>query len=144
MFDKYLNASDIEKIVPATVKGKDSVELVKNYIDNWVRQNLVLHKAEQNLNAEALNASIEKQLEDYKTSLITFAYEKELIRQKLDTGVSEIEIEDYYNKNPQNFARFRRNDLIFLKRQFRLLHLGPFRLDDGLCLTGFRADIQAS
>ena len=103
VFDKYLNASDIEKIVPATVKGKDSVELVKNYIDNWVRQNLVLHKAEQNLNAEALNTSIEKQLEDYKTSLITFAYEKELIRQKLDTGVSEIEIEDYYNKNPQNF-----------------------------------------
>ncbi len=103
VYDKYLYASDIERIVPKNVKGKDSVELVKNYIDNWVRQNLLLHKAEQNLNAEALTVSIEKQLEDYRTSLITFAFEKELIRQKLDTNVSEAEIEDYYAKNPQNF-----------------------------------------
>lgn len=103
VFDKFLDASDIEKIVPQNVKGKDSVAMVKNYIDNWVRQNLLLHKAEQNLNAEALNASIEKQLQDYRTSLITFAYEKELIRQKLDTAVSEAEIEAYYTKNPQNF-----------------------------------------
>ncbi|MBL0048278.1 MAG: hypothetical protein IPP32_09320 [Bacteroidetes bacterium] len=103
VFDKFLDASDIEKIVPQNVKGKDSIAMVKNYIDNWVRQNLLLQKAEQNLNAEVLNASIEKQLQDYRTSLITFAYEKELIRQKLDTGVSESEIEAYYSKNPQNF-----------------------------------------
>ena len=103
MFDKYLYESDIQQIVPKNVKGKDSVELVKNYVDNWIRQNLLLHKAEQNLNAEALSISIEKQLQDYRTSLITFAYEKELIRQKLDTNVSEAEIEDYYVKNPQNF-----------------------------------------
>ena len=63
----------------------------------------MLHKAEQNLNAEALTASIEKQLQDYRTSLITFAYEKELIRQKLDTAVSDAEIEDYFVKHPQNF-----------------------------------------
>jgi len=103
VFEKYLYESDIEKIVPKNVKGKDSIELAKKYIDNWVRQNLLLHKAEQNLNAEALNASIEKQLEDYRTSLITFAYEKELIRQKLDTNVSETEIEAYYAQHPQNF-----------------------------------------
>jgi hypothetical protein len=103
VYDKYLYASDIERIVPKNVKGKDSADMVKNYIDNWVRQNLLLHKAKQNLNAEELSISIEKQLEDYRTSLITFAYEKELIRQKLDTAVSLAEIEDYYQKNPQNF-----------------------------------------
>lgn len=103
VFDKYLYESDIEKIVAKNIKGKDSVELVKNYIDNWIRQNLLLHKAEQNLNAEMLTTSIEKQLQDYRTSLITFAYEKELIRQKLDTLVTEAEIQEYYEKNPQNF-----------------------------------------
>lgn len=103
VYEKYLFESDIDKIVPKNVKGKDSAELAKNYIDNWVRQNLLLHKAEQNLNAEALTASIEKQLEDYRTSLITFAYEKELIRQKLDTNVTEAEIQAYYESNAQNF-----------------------------------------
>jgi hypothetical protein len=46
---------------------------------------------------------INKQLQDYKESLTVFLYEKELIREKLDTTVSEQAILDYYNKYKDNF-----------------------------------------
>jgi len=74
---------------------------VKEYIDQWVLRNLVLKRAELNLRDEEKDVS--SQLEDYRASLIIFAYERELIRQKLDTVVSESEIEKYYQENPANF-----------------------------------------
>jgi hypothetical protein len=101
VFEKYLYRNDIESIVPDNISEKDSAELVKNYVNNWVRQTLLLHQAEQNLAAELKN--FDKQLEDYRISLITYAYEKELVSQKLDTVVNVTEIEDYYKNNPGNF-----------------------------------------
>ena len=62
---------------------------------------LIVRKAEENLSDEKKN--VEKQLQDYRNSLITYAYERELISQKLDTVVADQEIEAYYNANKRNF-----------------------------------------
>lgn len=97
----YLYADDIIDIVPKGTATKDSIELTKQYIDNWVRESLVIQKAEDNLGDEQKN--VEKQLQDYRNSLITYAYEKELVKQKLDTVVSSSEIETYYNNNKADF-----------------------------------------
>jgi len=42
-------------------------------------------------------------LEEYRNSLLTYAYESELIRQKLDTSVTEKEVAVYYEQNKKNF-----------------------------------------
>lgn len=99
--DKYLYASDIQGALPSNVSEKDSIEMLNEYIDNWVRQQLVIAQAEKNLSKEEKDFS--KQLEDYKNSLIIFQYESKLIRQKLDTIVSDEEIFQYYEKNKANF-----------------------------------------
>lgn len=99
--DIYLYADDIQDIVPRGSSAKDSLELVKKYIDNWVRETLVIQKAENNLSDAQKN--VEKQLEDYRKSLITYTYEKELVKQKLDTIVTNEEIEQYYTANKNNF-----------------------------------------
>jgi hypothetical protein len=101
VYDKYLLKSEVRKMVPYGITGKDSAALVKEYIDQWVLRNLVLKRAELNLRDEEKDVS--RQLEDYRASLIIFAYERELIRQKLDTVVAEREIEKYYLENPANF-----------------------------------------
>jgi hypothetical protein len=101
VFDKYLYTDDLAKMVPPGTLPEDSVLMVKSFIDNWIRQNIVLHKAESNLTDEEKN--VDKRLEEYRNSLITYIYESELIRQKLDTVVSDAEIEKYYNDNPRNF-----------------------------------------
>ncbi|HKR06214.1 MAG TPA: hypothetical protein VJY62_16380 [Bacteroidia bacterium] len=101
VFDKFLYENDIAKMVPPKTSPEDSMMMVKSFMDSWIRQNVVLHKAEANLTDDQKN--VEKQLEEYRNSLITYIYESELIRQKLDTVVGADEIEKYYNANPRNF-----------------------------------------
>lgn len=97
----YLYLDEISNIIPPGTVPKDSVELLKKFIDSWVREALVIQKAESNLTEEQKN--VEKQLRDYRNSLITYAYEKELVKQKLDTVVATEEIENYYNNNQADF-----------------------------------------
>lgn len=100
-FDYTLYQSDIKGIVPKGSTKSDSVSIIKNFINNWIHQKLVLHKAEKNLNADQKDFA--QQLEDYKNSLIIYSYETKLINQLLDTNVSREEIEKYYNNNSENF-----------------------------------------
>ncbi|NCA74956.1 MAG: hypothetical protein EOM90_01355 [Alphaproteobacteria bacterium] len=99
--DDYLYESDIRGIVAAGTTREDSITIVNNFIRNWVRHRLIIQQAEKNLTNEQMDFS--KQLETYQNSLIIYTYEHELIRQKLDTLVTEEEIEQYYDANQQNF-----------------------------------------
>src|SRR5947207_561682 len=83
-YDYILYPEDLTGIVPEGASRTDSIAIVKNYIDNWIRHKSVLHKAENNLDEEKKN--VQDQLEEYRNSLVTYAYETELIRQKLDTN----------------------------------------------------------
>ena len=103
VYDRYLYRSDLKGIVPKAASYRDSINIVKNYIDSWIRQNILLHKAEQNLLKDSIQTKIEKQIDDYRNSLITYAYENELIHQKLDTVVADEEIENYYKNHQNNF-----------------------------------------
>jgi len=106
--DKFLYQSDLEGIVPIETTEEDSALIVNNYIQGWVKDNLILQKAELNLREDQKN--VQKQLEDYRKSLIIYAYEKELIKQRLDTSVSATEIQDFYDNNDQNFEL--KNDIV--------------------------------
>ena len=101
VYDMYLFPEDLAGIVPTGSSRQDSLSITKNFIDNWIKQKVVLHKAEENLDNE--KKDVEKQLTEYRNSLITYAYEKALIEQKLDTLISQQEIEDFYSNNQSNF-----------------------------------------
>lgn len=108
--ETFLYLSDLKGLVPDGISVEDSTLLVKNFIDNWIRQTLLLHKAEKNISVDQNN--INKQLESYRKSLIIFAYEEEIIKQKLDTLVSIDEIKEYYESNSANFE-LKRNIMKF-------------------------------
>lgn len=99
--DKFLYESDLKGLFNSKISKEDSVVIVKNYINDWIKKQLLLEKAELNLDEESKN--IEKQIEDYRSSLLIFRYKQELIKQKLDTVVTDSEIENYYNQYSGNF-----------------------------------------
>ena len=99
--DKYLYRDDLVNVVPAGTATNDSLEMTAAYINNWVRQELLLKQAEDNL--DETNRDFTDQIEQYRNSLIIYAYESELVKQKLDTVVPQSEIEEYYQKNQSNF-----------------------------------------
>jgi hypothetical protein len=100
-YDRYLTADELEEVLKGGAVKQDSATVAKAFIDNWLHQQVVLHKAEENLDEE--KKDVEKQLEEYRNSLIRYAYESELIKQKLDTNVTDQEIEKFYSSNPDNF-----------------------------------------
>ncbi len=100
-YGKYLYESDLEDLVPEGTPILDSIQRVSNFIDSWVRRQVLLHQAENNVDKKALD--LDKQMEEYRNSLIVYAYESQLINQKLDTIVSDEEIEEYYEQNKEDF-----------------------------------------
>jgi len=102
VYDKILYEGDLKGVGANAASPEDSVLAVKNYIDSWIRRELILKYAEENLPTEL--DDIEKQIEKYRQSLIIYTYEKELIKQKLDDSVTEKEISDYYEKYKEAFS----------------------------------------
>ena len=101
VFDKELLPSDLINIVPKGTSKNDSIEIVKAYVENWVKQEVILRQAIDNANLD--QAAIDLQLANYKNSLVIYAYEEQLVAQKLDTTVSEKELLDFYTNNKDNF-----------------------------------------
>lgn len=100
-YDKYLYLSDLQGVVPKGTSSNDSLEIVKQFIENWIHRQVTIHQAENNLSPEQMDFN--DRLETYRNSLIVYEYESELIRQKLDTLVNEQEIRQFYEQNPGNF-----------------------------------------
>jgi hypothetical protein len=101
VYDAYLSRSEVNKAIPFGTSPKDSAQIAAEYIKQWIKSTLVLYRAENNLTEE--QKDVQQQLEDYRKSLLIYAYERELIRQKLDTIVNDAQIEEYYKKYPGNF-----------------------------------------
>lgn len=99
--NKILFDTELKEVIPFDASTEDSLLIANNYIQKWIKENLILEKAELNLKSEQKNFS--KQLEDYRKTLIIYTYEEELINQRLDTNVSIDEIKSYYEQNQYNF-----------------------------------------
>lgn len=97
----YLYESDIAGLVPNDASMQDSIGIIKNYTENWIKTQLMVKQALKNLPDDQLDFDI--QLEDYKNSLIIFKYETELIKKLLDTIVSAEEVETYYQAHLNDF-----------------------------------------
>ena len=98
--DDILYASDIQGLTKG-LKGKDSVEVLKSYADSWVRKKLLLQKAKENIAEDDPN--IAKKIEDYRATLLLYEYEKALVNKKLDTAVTQQELDTVYEKVKADF-----------------------------------------
>ncbi|MFW5773276.1 MAG: hypothetical protein ACOCWD_01215 [Tangfeifania sp.] len=92
---------DVSSVIPDNLRKEDSILMADDYIRKWIKQELLLRKAEENLSEAEKDVS--KQLEEYRKSLILYRYKNELMKQRMDTSVSEAQILDYYTENPEKF-----------------------------------------
>lgn len=99
--DKKLYNSDLSEIIPSGMDEQDSAAMADDYVKKWIKQELLIQKANENLSMDQKDVS--KELEEYRNSLIIYKYKNELMRQRMDTVVSDQEIEQYYTTTPENF-----------------------------------------
>ena len=101
VFEQFLYPSDLNMVIPTGTSPEDSVLLAKRHIEIWVKDQLMLHRAEASLTEAQMD--FDKQIEEYHRSLLIYTYRQELLHQKLDTVVPESEIQSYYEENNKNF-----------------------------------------
>lgn len=99
--ENYLYLSDLEANIPANINGTDSIQLVNNMINNWVRQELLLQYA--NMNFPDSLKDFSKQLQAYENNLLIYEYKKRYVEQRMDTVVEFEELEKYYQDHLHEF-----------------------------------------
>lgn len=99
--DVCLSWQELSEVIPDNTSPEDSMLLANNYVQNWIKEEVIMSYALNNLTEDQMN--FDQQIENYRKSLLTFAFENQIVRQHLDTVVSHREIEEYYNSNLGNF-----------------------------------------
>lgn len=80
----------------------DSVSLIQNYVKSWTRRQLLLMKAEENL-SQAQKNEVDKQLDETRANLLIHQYQQQMLLEKMDTSITESELENYYVTNEKAF-----------------------------------------
>lgn len=100
---KYkLYRSQLEAYIPSGSTPEDSTNLAQQYINSWANELVFMHAAESQLSKDELDVSSE--LEDFRRSLLKFRYEQRYVNDRLDTLITDSEIENYYNSHKEIFA----------------------------------------
>lgn len=96
-----LYQEDLKKVFPLHVLKKDSVVIARDFIKNWAKEQLLLEKSVLNMPGE--NKVLNELVEKYRKDLFINSFKEALIKQRLDTVVTEKEISNYYKKNKESF-----------------------------------------
>ncbi len=90
-------------LVTAGMSQADSTSAVQNYIRQWARKELLALRAEENLTPE-YKAEVNRQLNEMRNNLLIYQYQHQMIIQKMDTTVTDSELQDYYVSNLGTFT----------------------------------------
>lgn len=101
--DVNLYLDQIPDLIQPGTPHADSAAIFQNYINKWARRELLFQKAEGNLSPE-LRDEIEKQLEESRVNLIIYQYQRQMMLEKMDTLVTDNELEAYYSDNQESFV----------------------------------------
>lgn len=137
--ESVLLRSDIEELIGTASTFEDSSKLADNYVKNWIKKELLLQEASNNVNID--QSEIEKKVSDYRYTLLSFEYQRLYIQQNLDTAVSDQEIEEYYNENKENFG-LRQN--IFKGKFIKLNKEAPKKSDVRRWMKSLRPESHES
>lgn len=96
---QYLYPSAVVGI-GAGMTEKDSLYQLKIYTEQWIRDQLMLNVANNNV---TMTAQIEQMVKAYEATLIMNEYEEALINQRLNTEVTPQELASYYSNNKEQY-----------------------------------------
>lgn len=101
VYDSYLYKNDLDNIVPGELSKEDSTLLVKNFINDWAKQQLLLKKAEINVGDSI--AEIDALVNQYRQDLLVSKYKEAVIEQYLDTLATSEDVVKFYEENKEIF-----------------------------------------
>ncbi|OFY64958.1 MAG: hypothetical protein A2V64_10285, partial [Bacteroidetes bacterium RBG_13_43_22] len=98
----FLYHDQIPRMIPPGTSPADSAAIVHNYINRWARKEFLRQKAQENLSAD-LKIEIDNQLEETRSNLVIYQYQRQMMLERMDTILTEAELEQYYLDNQESF-----------------------------------------
>jgi hypothetical protein len=99
--ETYLYKDDLKTIFNSGISKQDSILLANSYINNWVKQQLLLAKAQINL--EDNQVDFEELVKKYREDLYINSYKEAVVKQYLNYEITPADIDKFYAENNQNF-----------------------------------------
>ena len=95
--DRYLSKEELNMGMPIGLPAEDSLLYRNNFIKMWATKELLLEKAR--INVDDRDGEIKELVRNYEQELLIDRYRKALLQQELDTVITELATDDYYEAN---------------------------------------------
>ena len=118
-------------MLPRDLDREDSLLLVKNYINNWAKDQLLLQKAKINLDD---NKEVEELVDQYRQDILIDKYKGAAVAQYLDTVFTDEDISSFYDENQEIFKL--NEELV----KFKYIHFGNDLLNPEDFISLFKSD----
>ena len=99
--EHVLTADLVAQRIPQGLNLDDSTTAAERYVDQWMREQILVAQAEAALSPEEV--TFDEELTAYRNALLLHAFKKRYINERLDTEVSEEEALSFYNVNQASF-----------------------------------------
>ena len=96
-----LYENDLKHIYQGFLTAEDSAALKSDFILSWIDEQILVQEA---MNKESIDQDeIERKTESFKNDLLISKLEEALVNERLDTVITEDEVETYYNEHQSEF-----------------------------------------
>lgn len=112
-YGNTLSEKELQERIPRSLSKADSKEVAETAVRNWIREQVLLRKAEEELSQD--EKKLQERIEAYRRSLMIHSLEKKNVRKKLDTQISAKELKSFYQAH--------KKDLILDEPILRKLHV---------------------
>jgi len=136
VYNTFLYEEDIKNNLPNNYSKEDSLIFVKNYINKWAREQLLVQKAKINLQEE--KEQINTLVDQYHQDLLINKYKEAVVKQELDTLVTDADIGSFYTQNKEIFIL---NEPLV---KFRYIYFGNDILNAREFISLFKEDKKSS
>lgn len=92
---------DINPALFAGLNEQDSISKLKQFTQQWIDERIFLEEAERILSEE--EKEISQRIEAYRQNILVYELEKKWASSFADTIISDEDVNEYYEKNKQNF-----------------------------------------
>lgn len=97
---KVLRLSELDGMFPTDATAEDSLLIRTAFIRRWSREAVLQWEAERNLPSDM---NIDRLVRDYRASLVSSHYEEVLVSMRLDSTISQEELEEYYETSKSQY-----------------------------------------
>ena len=100
---KYqLLTSELTLLIPSGLPLEDSLTMQRQYINTWALAHLMEERAQKELPKELKDVT--QALEEYRRALLVYQYEKSYIETRIDTIITQEELQKIYRENETLFT----------------------------------------